>query len=179
MRASKQTNEPSKTREVKDTLNTWRGKGHVHLEGGVGINKVNMLPCFYSLFFPSALSLTQVTSRSLSALPCGALWSWSALLLGQCSSCFSSSSLFSLSLTIISVSITTARGWTWKIPHVRCVFPKTRRSRILSTISPRRGLAQVLSSSGLVSFVGLHRCLPAGWGVYVKDWNLHLFLAAL
>lgn len=112
--------------------------------------------------FPLLSPLTQVTSRSLSTLPCGAPWSWSASLRAQCSSCFSSSSLFSWSLTIINVSITTARGWTWKIPHVRCVFPKTRRSRISSTICPRQGLAQVLSSSGLVSFVGLHHCFPAG-----------------
>lgn len=111
---------------------------------------------------PLLSHLTQDTSRSSSTLPGGALWSWSASLPAQCSSCFSSSSLFSLSLTITSVSITTARGWTWKIPPVRCASPKTRRSKILSMISPHQGLAQVLSSSGLVSVVDLQHCFPAG-----------------
>lgn len=60
------------------------------------------------------------------------------------------------------MSITTARDWTWKIPRVRCVSPKTRRSRILSTISPHQGLAQVLSPSAIVSVVGLRHHFPAG-----------------
>lgn len=141
----------------------------------MGIKEASALPCFYSLFFPS-----QVTSRSrLSTLPCGAPWSWSASLPAPCSSYFSSSSSFSLSLTIISVSITTARGWTWKIPRVRCACPKTRRSKISSTISPRRGLAQVPGSSGLVCVVGLRHCFPAGKSMHEESRALCLFLAAL
>lgn len=119
----------------------------------------------FLLFLPSSRSFSQGTSRSLSTPPCGALWSWWALLPARSSSCFSSSSSFSLSSITTSVSTTTARDWTWRTPHARCVSPKTRRSRILSTISPRQGLAQVLGSPGPV-FVGPHNWFPAGERVY-------------
>lgn len=162
MRASRQANQPRKAGEVRNTSSTWRGKGHFTWGEVSRLNKGDARPVFTLCSFPLSSHMTQVTSRSLSTLPCGALWSWSALLPAQCSSCFSSSSSFSLSLTIISVFITTARGWTWKIPPVRCASPKTRRSRISSTISPHRGLAQVLSSSGFVAVVGLRHRFPAG-----------------
>ena len=93
--------------------------------------------------FPLLSHLPQVISRSLNTPPCGAPWSWWALLPAQCSSCFLSSSFFSLSLNIISASKTTDRGWTWRTPRVRCVSPRTRHSRTWSMTSPRQGLAQV------------------------------------
>lgn len=136
MRASRQIHQPSEAKERGEEggISTWMEEPG---EGSLGGPTFSLSSC------PLLSHLPQVTSRSLSTPPCGGLWSWWALLPAQCSSSFSSSSLFSSSLTIISVSITTARGWTWRTPRVRCVSPRTRRSRTWSMTSPRQGLAQV------------------------------------
>jgi hypothetical protein len=142
----------------------WRptSEGHswvVQLRGGLD----PAVSCFHCLFHPCSSS--QDTSRSLRTPPCGALWSWSASSPAPSSSSSLSLSSSSWSSTITSVSTITARGWTWRTPLARCVSPKTRRSRISSTTSPRQGLAQVPGSPGTVC-VGPHHWFPAGGCVY-------------